>query len=81
MATVLNQLQKAFEGRFMQPKAYMGKDIESEILEAGLDLEYDKFYCRLSADGYLDCTDWHGPFDTIDDCAQFLIDTYADEGI
>lgn len=79
--TVLNQLQRAFANSFMQPKAYRGQEIESEILESGLDLEHDKFYCRLSADGYLDCTDWHGPFDNIDDCAQFLIDTYADEEI
>ena len=67
----------AFAGQFMQPKFYMGEDIELELMHADMDVEGDKFYCRLSADGYLDCTDWHGPFDTIDEAAQALIDTYA----
>jgi hypothetical protein len=25
-----------------------------------------KWWCRLSASGYMDCTDWHGPFATAD---------------
>jgi hypothetical protein len=37
------------------------------------------WWCRLSAPGYLDCTDWHGPFDTEDDAIEYLIDTYFDD--
>ena len=62
--SIIEQMNQIFAYSFMQPEAYRGAEIQEEILEAGLDLEDDKIYCRLSASGYLDCTDWHGPFDT-----------------
>ena len=74
----VQEMREAFSGQFMQPQAYHGRDIQSEIMEAGLDLEDDGIYCRFSADGYLDCTDWAGPFDTMEDAADYLIRTYAD---
>lgn len=47
----------------MTPHIYEVKDgTEAESLvglESGLDLDKG-FYCRLSANGYLDCTDWAG---------------------
>lgn len=79
--SVIQEMKKAFEGQFMQPECYRGSDIEQEILESGLDLESDGIYCRLSASGYLDCTDWSGPFETVEDAAQYLIDTYADDAL
>lgn len=27
----------------------------------------DKWFCRLSAPGYMDCTDWCGPFDSLEE--------------
>ena len=78
MINPLDTLRAAFRGSFMQPHCYRGEDIAEAILEAGLDLEDKGIYCRLSADGYMDCTDWHGPFDTVEEAAVYLIDTYAD---
>jgi hypothetical protein len=70
--------KEVFADSFMKPHYYMGDQIQLEIMEAGLDLEDEGIYCRLSADGYMDCTDWSGPFETIGEAAQHLIDTYAE---
>ena len=37
------------------------------------------FYCRLSASGYLDCTDWSGPFQTENEAVAELISMYGME--
>jgi hypothetical protein len=34
--------------------------------------------CRLSAPGYMDCTEWWA-FDSEEEAAQYLIDMYGDE--
>lgn len=34
-------------------------------------------FCRLSAPGYMDCTDWAGPFATLDDAMEFITDQYG----
>jgi hypothetical protein len=34
------------------------------------------WFARLSAPGYLDCTEWGGPFDTAFDARQYIVDTY-----
>jgi hypothetical protein len=42
-----------------------------------------KFFCRLSAPGYMDCTDWSGPFDSIQEARDHIEQTYdvdADTG-
>jgi hypothetical protein len=36
------------------------------------------FLARLSAPGYMDCTDW-ASFESAEEAAQYLLDTYADE--
>lgn len=72
-------MQEAFKDSFMQPEAFLGSDIEMELLESGLDVETDKVYCRLSARGFLDCTDWHGPFDSACEAADFLICEYGED--
>lgn len=42
--------------------------------------EYDApaagWYGRLSAPGYLDCTDWIGPFDTADEAIKAVMEFY-----
>lgn len=37
------------------------------------------WYCRLSAPGYLDCTDWEGRFGTEADAIKHLVTTYSIE--
>jgi len=66
-----------FSTQFMQPQYAMGCDIERELLDADIECSLGAYYCRLSADGFLDCTDWHGPFDSVEDCANFLLDAFA----
>lgn len=34
------------------------------------------WWCRLSAPGYLDCTDWTGPFASEEEARAHLRDTY-----
>ena len=34
------------------------------------------WFARLSAPGYMDCTEWCGPFDTAFDARQYIVDTY-----
>lgn len=40
-------------------------DYEIEIVR-------NKFFVRLSAPGYLDCTDWYGPFDSLEKSMEYL---------
>lgn len=37
------------------------------------------FFARLSAPGYLDCTEWCGPFNTEAAALAYLTDTYGDD--
>lgn len=39
--------------------------------------EKECWACRLSAPGYLDCTDWVA-FDTEGECVEYLVDTYGE---
>lgn len=79
MKTAVERCTEAFRNSFMKPYAMQGKDDEMAIMESGLDLEDEGYYVRLSASGYLDCTDWSGPYATIEEGAQALLDLYADE--
>lgn len=36
------------------------------------------YYARLSAAGYMDCTDWSGPFETEADAEEYLVETFDD---
>jgi hypothetical protein len=36
----------------------------------------NKYFARLSAPGYLDATDWSGPFDTEDAARHYIAETY-----
>ena len=71
---------------FMTPEYYHGVCVESPdgwIPDDG-SVESQDAECRegwlvrLSASGYLDCTDWHGPFDSQVEALIYLVDTYAE---
>lgn len=50
-------------------------DIEREDIE----VIKGAWMARLSAPGYLDCTEWTGPFETEAEARAYLSDTYGDD--
>jgi hypothetical protein len=36
----------------------------------------NKWFARLSAPGYLDCTEWSGPYETLEEAKQYIEETY-----
>lgn len=59
-------------------------DVQAHITEAdtGEEVCVEKasgFWARLSAPGYLDCTEWCGPFTSYAEAEQFMRDNYPDE--
>jgi len=64
---------------FMKPAAcYLTKDEAREYAPPGVDVsDYEAgWYGRLSAPGYLDCTDWTGPFDTEAEALKNVMETF-----
>lgn len=50
-----------------------------EYCESGIPIDIESvfgFFCRLSAPGYMDCTDWIGPFDTEAEAEEELAKDY-----
>lgn len=46
-------------------------------LKEALDIAFEEGWCaRLSAPGYMDCTEWQGPFDTALEAAEALAEAY-----
>ena len=56
-----------------QARQYLQGQREYEEIEAG-------WYGRLSAPGYLDCTDWQGPYTTADEALKDVMDEYEVDG-
>ena len=81
MENIIQTMRETFRDSFMKPECFIGADIESELLQSDMDAESDKYYCRLSASGFLDCTEWHGPFDSREESALFLVETYGEEHV
>jgi len=53
--------------------------VEGEILDPEEVVECrEGWICRLSAPGYMDCTDWSA-FDTEDECHEYLDEFYGEE--
>jgi len=69
---------------FMQPDVQPFSQDEALELMAELDAEADPsedlagYYFRLSAPGYLDCTDWSGPFQSEEEAVADLLSQYAE---
>jgi len=76
--SIRDELRAAFSDSFLKPEAFrLDESTEYALAESGLDLEPGAIYARLSASGFLDCTEWSGPFDTVEAAGRHLIDTYA----
>jgi hypothetical protein len=61
------------EGQFMSPQVelFSGEEGFDDITEPG-------YYARLSAPGYLDCTEWSGPYRTELEAALYLAEQYGE---
>lgn len=42
-------------------------------------IEHEGWFARLSMPGYMDCTDWSGPFETEAEALEYLNELYGDE--
>lgn len=64
---------------FMQPSvAYFDSTEWCDAIEGDRrNPENHGWYVRLSAPGYLDCTDWEGPFDSEFEAMAELYDMFA----
>lgn len=53
-------------------------DISGELKEEwkeDCDYQVDEgWFCRLSASGYLDCTEWCGPFDSLEEAREHVVE-------
>lgn len=66
----IDRILEAMEKQFMQP----------ELWESNTDSENRSgWFCRLSAPGYLDCTDTGGPFETELEAKTYLVEMYGDD--
>jgi hypothetical protein len=80
-----NECRKWLEqqgNEFMQPFADFFSDAMARLCVDGLEdtrADLAGWYSRLSAPGYLDCTDWIGPFDTEDEAFESLYETYGND--
>lgn len=53
--------------------------IEGRVInESAFELQ-SGWYARLSAPGYMDCTDWGGPFETEQEALEYLTETYLED--
>jgi hypothetical protein len=53
----------------------------AEYCEYGVPVEVESifgYFCRLSAPGYMDCTQWNGEFETEKEAADYLEVLFAD---
>lgn len=59
---------------FVIPADILG-DTGDDLTDAEIET-VDGILCRLSASGYLDCTDWDGPHESLEDARQELSSIY-----
>jgi hypothetical protein len=81
-ARTLAQLNKGF----MKPEICYLDSKELKKIDWPQDMISDEGCCpepgwfhRLSAPGYLDCTDWCGPFDTRGEAEEACAEVYSNE--
>ncbi len=54
---------------------------EKDAHAKGLYEHIQGWFCRLSAPGYMDCTEWTGPFESEEECVNYLTETYGDDDL
>lgn len=69
------------EGIFSYPAEYFNvADVRRMHDAVDLDVEtVTGWFARLSAPGYMDCTEWQGPYETEAEALADLADTYGDD--
>lgn len=67
-------------GEFMQPSAsyFDAKEWQDTIDADRYDPDSAGWYSRLSAPGYLDCTEWQGPYESEAHALVALYETYGE---
>jgi hypothetical protein len=72
---------------FMKPQVVKGVFVRSEdgewcpehYAEGSFDEREEGFFARMSAPGYMDCTEWSGPFKTCEEAADDLYATHGED--
>ena len=76
-----HQLDTRNEGIVSMPAEYFSA--EQVAADHGMDIDdvetVTGWFARLSAPGYLDCTEWQGPYETREEAIADLVSTYGDE--
>lgn len=76
---------KQYEGVAIPAEVWgtLERFIEEEGIRANAEIVEGKWWVRLSAPGYMDATDWHGPFEDIEAARAYVAeywDVDADSG-
>lgn len=71
--------------RIQDEDAILTNEEQKELLQYTAGYQFfsaeiqEGYFSRLSASGYLDCTDWDGPYETLYECVWDLFNNYYDE--
>ncbi len=63
----------------LHPDVFETERKHYQLLRGEIWIEESGWFGRLSASGYLDCTDWSGPFGSEQEAHAFLNEMYGDE--
>ena len=58
--------------------SFMTPDVQTLFVGDCEGIEEDGVYYRLSASGYMDCTDWFGPFETEESAVSDMLQNYGE---
>ena len=79
-------LLETTEGGMCLPMSEFGDNLTDDDLAGAVNSDIEEvnkaqgFGARLSASGYIDCTEWTF-FDTEEEAVKYLIDTYGDDDV
>lgn len=76
-----HQLDTRYEGIVSVPAKYFDPASLADQYKGDVaDVEtVTGWFARLSAPGYMDCTEWSGPFATEEEAREHLIEMYGDD--
>lgn len=79
----VQRINNTREGDIVTPRGYEQYDDATAAEEYNVEPEdvvtESGWYARLSAPGYLDCTEWSGPFDTEEEAIEELKEMHGDD--